>query len=58
MAGKFVLKKGSSGKYYFNLLARNGQLIATSETYERKEYALNGIGSVKDNAPGGSRCRS
>jgi len=52
MAGKFVLKKGSSGKYHFNLLARNGQVIATSETYERKESALNGIESVKDNAPG------
>ena len=42
MAGKFVLKKGSSGKYHFNLLADNGQVIATSETYERKQSALNG----------------
>ncbi len=32
MAGKFVLKKGSSGKYHFNLVAANGQVIATSET--------------------------
>jgi uncharacterized protein YegP (UPF0339 family) len=51
MAGKFVLKKGSSGKYHFNLLAGNGQVIATSETYERKQSALNGIESVKKNAP-------
>ena len=36
MAGKFVLKKGSSGKYHFNLVAGNGQVIATSEAYERK----------------------
>jgi hypothetical protein len=50
MAGKFVLTKGSTGKYHFNLLAGNGQVIATSETYERKESALNGIESVKDNA--------
>ena len=28
MAGKFVLTKGSSGKYHFNLLAGNGQTIA------------------------------
>ena len=51
MAGKFVLKKGSSGKYHFNLVATNGQVIATSETYERKASALNGIESVKKNAP-------
>ena len=51
MAGKFVLKKGSSGKYHFNLVASNGQVIATSETYERKASALNGIESVKTNAP-------
>ena len=51
MAGKFVLKQGSSGKYHFNLVASNGQVIATSETYERKESALNGIESVKKNAP-------
>ena len=51
MAGKFVLKKGSTGKYHFNLVASNGQVIATSEAYERKESALNGIDSVKRNAP-------
>jgi uncharacterized protein YegP (UPF0339 family) len=50
MAGKFVLKKGASGKYHFNLHASNGQIIATSETYERKQAALNGIASVKANA--------
>ena len=51
MAGKFVLSKGSSGKYHFNLVATNGQVIATSQTYERKESALNGIESVKNHAP-------
>ena len=51
MAGKFVLRKGSTGKYHFNLVASNGQVIATSEAYERKESALNGIDSVKKNAP-------
>jgi uncharacterized protein YegP (UPF0339 family) len=50
MAGKFVLKKGSTGKYRFNLVAGNGQIIATSEAYERKDSALNGIESVKTNA--------
>ena len=52
MAGKFVLKKGTSGKYRFNLPAGNGQVIATSKAYERKQSALNGIESVKENAPG------
>jgi uncharacterized protein YegP (UPF0339 family) len=31
MAAKFVLKKGSTGKSRFNLVATNGQVIATSE---------------------------
>ena len=51
MAAKFVLKKGSTGKYRFNLVAPNGQVIASSETYESKSSALNGIESVKRNAP-------
>ena len=51
MAGKFVLKKGSSGKFHFNLVASNGQVIATSEAYESKAAALNGIKSVQTNAP-------
>lgn len=51
MPGKFVLKKGKNGQYHFNLLATNGQVIATSENYERKQSALNGIASVQTNAP-------
>ena len=51
MAGKFVLEKGSTGKYHFNLHAANGQVIATSQHYESKESALNGIESVRRNAP-------
>jgi uncharacterized protein YegP (UPF0339 family) len=51
VAAKFVLKKGSTGKFHFNLIATNGQVIATSEAYESKAAALNGIESVKRNAP-------
>jgi uncharacterized protein YegP (UPF0339 family) len=51
MAAKFVLKQGSTGKFRFNLVASNGQVIATSETYESKASAINGIESVKRNAP-------
>ena len=50
MASKFELKKTSSGKYMFNLKAANGQIILTSETYEAKSSALDGIESVKRNA--------
>lgn len=31
--GKFVLKKGTTGKFRFNLLSTNGQVVATSEAY-------------------------
>jgi uncharacterized protein YegP (UPF0339 family) len=51
VAAKFVLKKGSTGKYHFNLVATNGQVIASSESYESKASALKGIESVKRNAP-------
>lgn len=47
---KFVLRKGSGGKYHFNLVAANGQVVATSQSYERKKSALNGIESVKNSA--------
>jgi uncharacterized protein YegP (UPF0339 family) len=51
MAAKFVLKKGSTGKFRFNLVSPNGQVIATSEAYESKASAIKGIESVKRNAP-------
>ena len=55
MAGKFERKKSSNDKYYFSLLASNGQVILTSEMYESKASALNGIESVKKNAADASR---
>ncbi len=51
MAAKFVVKKGTTGKFRFNLLATNGQVIATSEAYESKRACLDGIESVRKNAP-------
>ena len=53
MAGKFVLKR-SGDQFMFNLKAGNGQTIATSERYTTKQGALNGIESVKANAPAAS----
>lgn len=55
MAGKFELKKSKNDKYFFSLLAGNGQKILASEMYETKASALNGIESVKKNAPDDSR---
>jgi uncharacterized protein YegP (UPF0339 family) len=51
MAGKFEIKKDKAGKFRFNLVAANGEIIATSEAYESKEACKNGIQSVKANAP-------
>ena len=45
--GKFVLKKGTTGKFRFNLSSTNGQIVATSESYESKRAALAGIDAVK-----------
>ena len=50
MAGKFVLKTDAQGKYRFNLVAANGQIIAQSQAYKEKDSALNGIASVRSNA--------
>lgn len=50
MAGKYELKTAKSGQFHFNLKAGNGQTIATSELYESKAAALNGIESVRKNA--------
>ncbi|MBC7610747.1 MAG: YegP family protein [Polaromonas sp.] len=55
MAGKFELKKSKNDKFFFSLLAGNGQIILTSEMYESKASASNGIESVKKNAPDDAR---
>jgi uncharacterized protein YegP (UPF0339 family) len=50
MAAKYVLEKGMTGKFRFNLVAANGQTIATSQPYESKESAKAGIASVRASA--------
>jgi uncharacterized protein YegP (UPF0339 family) len=50
MASAFVIKKGSTGQFRFNLRAGNNEIILTSETYEAKAGALNGIESVRTNS--------
>jgi uncharacterized protein YegP (UPF0339 family) len=48
-AMKFQVKKTPSGEFRFNLLASNGQVVATSESYSRKQSALETIESIKKN---------
>lgn len=48
--GKFVVKTVASG-VKFDLKAGNGETIATSEVYTSKGACMNGIKSVKKNAP-------
>ena len=47
MPGKFVVKKGTTGKFRFNLLSSNGQVVATSEAYNSKASAMGGIRAVR-----------
>ncbi|MDJ0639302.1 MAG: YegP family protein [Paracoccaceae bacterium] len=49
---RFERKDTKSGKFMFNLRARNGQVVGTSETYESAKARDNGIASVAKNAPG------
>ena len=48
---KFEVYTDKAGEYRFNLKARNGEIIASSEGYKSKASCLNGIESVKKNAP-------
>ena len=47
---KFVVEKSSNGQFRFNLVASNGQVVATSESYKQKESAMNTIASIQKNA--------
>jgi uncharacterized protein YegP (UPF0339 family) len=51
MAGKFEVYQDKRGEYRFRLKASNGQTIATGEGYKTKKSCLNGIESIRKNAP-------
>ncbi|NLT28565.1 MAG: YegP family protein [Dehalococcoidales bacterium] len=52
MAAKFELYTDAKGEYRWRLVASNGQAIASGgEGYTNKAGAINGIESVKKNAP-------
>ena len=50
MPSKFQIKKAKNGKFFFNLLAANGEIILTSQMYASKATAKKGIASVQLNA--------
>jgi len=41
-----IFKSEKSGKHYFRLKAKNGEIILQSEAYEAKGSAENGVASV------------
>ena len=48
---RFEVYTDKAGEYRFRLKARNGEIILASEGYKEKKTCLNGIESVKKNAP-------
>ena len=48
---KFEVYTDKAGEFRFRLKATNGQIIAVGEGYKAKASCLNGIDSVKKNAP-------
>jgi len=48
--GKFNVKETKTG-FVFSLQAGNGQIIGTSEVYSSQKACMNGIESVRKNAP-------
>lgn len=48
---KFQVYTDKAGEYRFRLTAKNGQVIAVSEGYKALASCLNGVESVRKNAP-------
>jgi uncharacterized protein YegP (UPF0339 family) len=55
MAGKFEVYKDKAGEFRFRLKAGNGEIILASEGYKQKASCMNGIASVRKNAPDDAR---
>ena len=46
----FEVKKTKSGKYHFNLISKNKQVVGSSQMYTEKRGCNNGMNAVKKNA--------
>ncbi|PWN64301.1 YegP family protein [Chryseobacterium oncorhynchi] len=53
--GKFVITRRVNNEYQFNLKAKNGEIILTSEGYVQKASCHKGIESVRLNSQEDSR---
>lgn len=47
---RYEVKEAADGRHFFNLKAKNGQVIAKSQMYKSNSGLKNGIESVKKNA--------
>lgn len=47
----YQISPTTNAKFMFNLKAENNQVILTSQVYEQKQSALDGIASVQANGP-------
>lgn len=50
--GNFECKESSNGKYFFNLKAKNGQIIGSSQMYKSESGRDNGIDAIGRAADG------
>lgn len=48
---KFEVYTDKAGEFRFRLKAKNGEIIAVGEGYKTKASCLNGIDSIRRNAP-------
>ncbi|HEX4813557.1 MAG TPA: DUF1508 domain-containing protein [Nonomuraea sp.] len=51
MAGRFIISEDEHGGFRFALVAGNGQTLAVGEGYPTKAACVNGIETVRRNAP-------
>lgn len=47
---RFEIHRSVNRQYFWRIVASNGQVFATSETYYNKQDAVNAAASVKTNA--------
>jgi uncharacterized protein YegP (UPF0339 family) len=48
---KFEIDRARDGQWYFRLVAPNGEVVLTSETYRSRAGAQNGIAAIQLHAP-------
>ncbi|KAB8193442.1 DUF1508 domain-containing protein [Nonomuraea phyllanthi] len=51
MAGRFIISEDEQGGFRFALVANNGQTLAVGGGYPTKVACVNGIETVRRNAP-------